>query len=268
MSSPGHFARGRYAPTVTERGSNEPGDSSSGRPSSSSGRPSEPSGRPSDRPSNRPSEGGVETSRRQSWILGALILGLLAVCFYLFAGEGEDDWGEPTDLGAERGDVRSSPGPATIGSPDEETGGADDEAVARPEPPAPPPLDREQLAELLLDGGQLSPEDELVLSPTLPPSARPSSDVSPADPSLPTAPTAPVRIGPTSPEAARDRAVFWRDLMEHRVATLQREVEEAAVSGDEARVARARRQIERLEAQRPAMEQRVQELQAAAPEER
>lgn len=84
----------------------------------------------------------------------------------------------------------------------------------------------------------------------------------PAEPERrhPGPPEAPVRIAPTPPETKLRRAEFVRDLLDRRIDEMRREREVAREAGDEGRVRRTERAIERMEAQRPGIEQRVREL--------
>lgn len=190
------------------------------------------------------------------WVLGVVLVGLLAVLAYLFTEGGDSSWGEPGDeLSAE---------------PPVDGPRGDGESAIRAQGTQPPPLpgepdpapadavDPEELARLLFDGGWGPPEAGLARLND------PVEEPEPAPPIPNEALEEPLRMGPTAPQTAYRRAVFWRDMLGTRITNVRRQAEEAAERGDDAQAARLRRMVGRLEAQRPALERRVGELESAA----
>lgn len=207
------------------------------------------------------SSDGSQRGRGWQWILGVALVGLFGVLAYLMMPDGDSGWGEPGDtLGEPPDDGEAGASVTGGGGPELRAPEGQEPAYRvprRPTEPAPEPFDPAELAAALYDGGRPPPEAGLPLA-----AAEPA-----AESEAPAPPREPVRVGPTPPETALSRAVFWRDLLSSRIEALRREAEEARESGDEARLRRATRMIDRLEAQRPAVSQRVTELEAALPPE-
>ncbi|HJL17403.1 MAG TPA: hypothetical protein RMH99_17170 [Sandaracinaceae bacterium LLY-WYZ-13_1] len=189
------------------------------------------------------------------WILGVALVGLLGVLAYLMTPDGDSAWGEPGDELADRGNgeaARTPGGPAELRAPAGEApppsrGDAPDEATGEGaarssslDPSSGPAREPSALAAALLDGGA---------------ARAPEAGVAHADDDeperyIPGPPEEPVRMGPTPPETRHRRAVFVRDLLERRIDAMRREAEAAREAGDEARLRRATRTLDRLEAQR------------------
>lgn len=111
--------------------------------------------------------------------------------------------------------------------------------------------DPSALAELIYDGGM--------------PADVPAYDPEPRAPSVARlTPRVTIR-GPDTPERRLSRARFWQGMVQRRVEAMQAQLEAARERGDTAAEARATRQIERLEAQRPGLQRRVEELSADVP---
>jgi hypothetical protein len=195
------------------------------------------------------------------WILGVALLGLLGVLAYLMVPTGDSAWGEPGDELAERrasGGGTVDTGRAELRAPEGEEPPVREVPQVEPEteidvvpPVEPPEFDPEALAPLLFDGGR-PPEGEELAEPA-------------DEPYIPGPPEEPVRMGPTAPETRLRRVEFWRDLLDQRVEAMRREAEAAREAGDAARLRRAERMLERLEAQRPGVNRRVRELEAELP---
>lgn len=214
---------------------------------------------PPERPSSTPPPG---RGRGWPWVLGVSIAGLLAVLAYLFTEGGDSGWGEPGDeLSADEPEPRMYDGESTIGA----QGAQPPPLPGEPSPAPVAEVDPRELAALLFDGGWGPPEAGLAQlneDPYVAEVEEPAAE--PAEEPEPRAPTPPERIAPTAPQTAHRRAVFWRDMLSERITTLRRQAEEAAEQGDDALAARLRRMVGRLEAQRPALDRRVGELEHAA----
>ncbi len=71
---------------------------------------------------------------------------------------------------------------------------------------------------------------------------------------------------PLTPEQELGRTVFWRGMLDGRIAEINQQLEQAEELGDDRAARRARRMLERLEAQRPVVEERIRELQERSPD--
>ena len=83
------------------------------------------------------------------------------------------------------------------------------------------------------------------------------------DPDAPPVQPPPSRnTAPITPEQELGRTVFWRGMLDSRITELRRQLAQAEELGDDPAVRRAQVMLERLEAQRPRVEERIEELQA------
>jgi len=157
-----------------------------------------------------------------------------------------------------------SMGPVEV---DDEPAPPPDPPILEPPPaPEPPEPDYDELAQVLFDGSV--PEEVAPYDPPLPTTGFPETpeeaaarrEAMRARQEAEREEEAPREPG--TPAEQLRAATAWRGLLESRVETLRAQLEEAEASGDEARAARARRLIERLEGQRPGLNRSIRRLQA------
>ncbi len=131
---------------------------------------------------------------------------------------------------------------------------------------APRDFDRERLARMLLDG---STADQAEEAAALEPPAAPTRGVEEpeevaAERMQARAAESPATARPNEPPTPAQQlrqATFWRGLLEQRVNAMREAAEAAEARGDAAAARRARRLLERLEAQRPAVNDQIERLQ-------
>ena len=109
------------------------------------------------------------------------------------------------------------------------------------------PLNTQRLATLLVDGGGRPVRAERVEGALSPNTG---------------SPPLPRRLGPTAPETALRRAVFWRHLLQQRIDETRARAAEAQLEGREALAERHERVIARLERERPTLDERIAELES------
>lgn len=127
-------------------------------------------------------------------------------------------------------------------------------------------FDRERLARMLLDGSTADQAEEAAaLAPPEPPSRGVEEPEALAAERMRAraaeAPPTPRPNEPATPEQQLRQATFWRGLLEQRVNAMRDQAEAAEARGDAAAARRARRLMERLEAQRPAVNDQIERLQ-------
>ncbi|MCB9593827.1 MAG: hypothetical protein H6719_13925 [Sandaracinaceae bacterium] len=197
------------------------------------------------------SEEGSDLANRWPLALGVLALAGVGVWWLLSPGP------EP-------------PAPAPP-EPEEEVEVAD--APPEPEPVEAPPaepedFDPDRLARILLDGGTALEAEEAadLYDPPAPTRGveepievaaermRARAEAAAERP-------APAPREPLTPQQELRQATFWRGMLDDRINAMREQVQAAERAGDDAAATRARRVMQRLEAQRPAVNRQIENLQ-------
>lgn len=189
---------------------------------------------------------GSSSSR---WLAGLLALAILGVLTVYFVSTREDDDAAPEASEPEEDD----------GDRERSVGSSSSERLSVREEDGPR---RAAPARVIVDAGVRLAVSPLAVGP--PRGAEVGSTAPPVIHGPPTK-TAPAEPAEIPPEVLLRRTRGVQNALEERLSLLQQQREEAVAAGDTARLARIDYFIERLERQRPEVEQRIRELERASP---
>ncbi len=161
------------------------------------------------------------------------------------------------------------PAPVDAPPPEEPAVEATPEDAPEPEPAAEAPptdYDPDRLARILLDGGTAAEAEQAaaIYAPE-PPTRGVAEDhevaIARMEARAAEAPPTAAPREPVTPRQQLRQVEFWHGLLDQRTDAMREQIEAAEARGDQAAATRARRLLDRLEAQRPSLNRRLEELQ-------